>query len=656
MRLPGAARFAIAQHFHPSAAAAPGDPGLPLATLFRAVGAKSKARCINARCTSKLNSRFPIRIPKLEKLLICLNASGILLIAMEDVQPSPVARRISTTNSVRNWIKSESAVRSADLLAGAAAIALVFWWLQFSTQAICCGDFDGYYHTRWARMIWDNVRARHFLPTFSWLPLTTLNPRDYVDHHLLYHVLLIPFTWFRDLQTGAKVAAVVFGALAVFSCYWLIVRYEIRYRLIWLMALLACSAPFLYRLNMTKAPPFAIIFLVMGTYLLFERKYWWLLPLAFVFALTYDMFVLLGLAVVIWTIVIAWTEQRFEWRPITWVMLGSILGLVINPYFPHNLHLFFEHARVKITFTDFVTRVGQEWYPYDTREFVVNCFVALAAMLVGYVAFEWNDRKRAERPLYFLILSTLLLLMTARWKRFAEYFPPFAILFAAFTLEQFWRGRVVFTQLPEDVMEDLQPFLDRQEPTAIAKEVKHEEIWRMIKAGVVAVALSIALFANIYRTSRDIHDSEPRDYYQNGAAWMRANIPAGEMVFNTDWDDFPRLFYYDPTHVYVSGLDPTYLLDQNPELSKLYEKITTGNEEDPAPLIRDRFGSRWVFSDNTKDHDAFYDNALRSGWFDRVYEDGDCSVLHIRDEKGEPPAEEKNNDNDNSDGAEDNSP
>ena len=33
-----------------------GDPGLPLATLFRAVGAKSKARCINARRTSKLNS------------------------------------------------------------------------------------------------------------------------------------------------------------------------------------------------------------------------------------------------------------------------------------------------------------------------------------------------------------------------------------------------------------------------------------------------------------------------------------------------------------------------------------------------------------------------------------------------------------------------
>ena len=135
-----------------------------------------------------------------------------------------------------------------------------------------------------------------------------------------------------------------------------------------------------------------------------------------------------------------------------------------------------------------------------------------------------------------------------------------------------------------------------------------------------------------------------------------ANIPPGELIFNTDWDDFPRLYYYDPTHFYTSGLDPTYLLDKNPELSKLYERITTGEEEDPGPLIRDRFGTRWIFSDNTKDHDGFFDNALRSGWFDRVYEDGDCSVLHIRDQKSEPPPEEKNDNADDGDNKNDNSP
>lgn len=575
---------------------------------------------------------------------------------MEEIQEPPEDAKPGRKPRAANWMKSESAIRAADLLAGAVAIALVFWWLQYSTQAICCGDFDGYYHIKWARLLWDNMRAGHFPPAFPWLPLTTLNPHDYVDHHLLYHIILIPFTWFRDLQLGAKISAIIFASLAVFSCYWLVVRYEVRYRLIWLLGLLACSAPFLYRMNMTKAPPFAIIFLCLGTYLLFERKHWQLLPLAFVFALTYDMFVLLILAAIIWTIVIGWTEERFEWRPLVYVGLGSALGLIVNPYFPHNLYLFYEHARVKITANDFATKVGQEWYPYDTREFMVNCYVALVAMLIGYLAFEGSDRKRSQRPLYFLILSTLLLLMTARWKRFAEYFPPFAILFVAFTLENFWRGRAVFTRLPEFVMEDLQPFLDRHETAATAKEIKSEETWKYLKVGFVAFALLLALGANVYRTAHDIRDSDPRDYYAKGAAYMRANIPPGERIFNTDWDDFPRLFYYDPTHVYTSGLDPTYLLDKNAELSKLYDSITTGKEEDPGPTIRDRFGSRWIFTDNTSDHDEFIDNALRSGWFDKVYEDGDCSVLHIRDQKSEPPPDEKKNDKDKSTGDEDNSP
>src|SRR6266403_5878479 len=155
-------------------------------------------------------------------------------------------------------------LRPAQMAIGVVLIGFVFWWLQFSTPSICCGDFDGYYHIKWSQLLWEGMRHGQFPPAFTWLPLTTLNPRDYVDHHLLFHIILIPFTWFRDLQTGAKVAAVLFGSLAVFSCYWLVVRYDIRYRLIWLLALLSSSAPFLYRLNMGKAPPFAIIFLVIG--------------------------------------------------------------------------------------------------------------------------------------------------------------------------------------------------------------------------------------------------------------------------------------------------------------------------------------------------------------------------------------------------------
>lgn len=48
----------------------------------------------------------------------------------------------------------------------------------------------------------------------------------------------MPFTWFRDIRVGAKVATVLFGSAAVFSLYWLILRYRLRYPLLWLIALL----------------------------------------------------------------------------------------------------------------------------------------------------------------------------------------------------------------------------------------------------------------------------------------------------------------------------------------------------------------------------------------------------------------------------------
>jgi hypothetical protein len=182
----------------------------------------------------------------------------------------------------------------------------------------------------------------------------------------------------------------------------------------------------------------------------------------------------------------------------------------------------------------------------------------------------------------------------------------------------------------------LQPFLDRQEPTDIAKEKKNAETWRMVKIAVAAAGLAVIFLINVHQTTGDISGSEPRDYYSQGAAWMRANIPAGQVVFNTDWDDFPRLFYFDPKHAYVSGLDPSYLLDRSPELSQLYVDITTGEMEDAAPFIRDRFGSQWVFTDTTSDHISFMDNARRSGWFDIVYEDRQCRILHMRQTKGEP--------------------
>ncbi|HEX8773444.1 MAG TPA: hypothetical protein VF735_07525 [Pyrinomonadaceae bacterium] len=553
-------------------------------------------------------------------------------------------------------IASDAALRAVYLVVGALTIGLIFWKLQFSNRSVCCGDFDGYYHIRWSRLLWENMRQGHFFPpTFKWLPLTTLDPAGYVDHHLLFHILQIPFTWLGDLRLAAKVSATLFASLAVFSCYWLIVRYRISYTLVWLVAMLACSAPFLYRLNMAKAPPISIIFMVAGIYLLFEKKYSWLALLAFLYVWTYSLFVTLVAAALIWTAVIVWSELRFEWRPLVWTSLGTVAGFIINPYFPKNVSLFLEHLWIKVRVGDFSTSVGSEWYPYESWFFLGSCLVAFVAMLVGYIAFDWTDRRRAARPLFFLIFSTLLMVMSFRSRRFVEYWPPFAVLFAAFALQTIFDGaRAPVGRLPEHVLDDLQPFLDRSERAETVSSRRQKEYWQTWAAAFVALLLGVVLVINVHETAKGIAGEAGPDRYKGGMDWVRSHVPEGQMVFNTDWDDFPKMFFYDTSHAYASGLDPTYLLDKNPELSKLYEEITLGKIKDAAPIIRDRFGARYVFSDNEDVHNDFYFNARESGWFDIVYEDEECTVLQIREQKGVAlPDEDEGGGDDSTDETED---
>lgn len=538
--------------------------------------------------------------------------------------------------------------RAALLVVGAVLIGAVFWYLQFSTGSICCGDYDAYYHFRWSRMLWEGMRTGHFPPSFDALPLTTLNPKDYVDHHFLFHVLQIPFTFFSDFQTGAKIGTWLFSCLAVFSCYWLLVRNRVSYPLVWLVAIVGSSAPFLYRMNMGKAMSLSIVLLVVGIHLLFERKYRWLLPLAFIFALAYDMFVLLVAAAGLWTFVLLWSERRLEWRPLAFVIAGSLLGFIINPYFPHNFQLLYEHLVIKVTAGDFTTTVGSEWYPYSTWEFLGNCGVALAAMVVGYVSFKDSASEGRQRAFLLMLLATVLMLANMRWRRFAEYFPPFAVVFAAFAAEPLIRrARDLYTSREPTAESSKAAGGNRAHDPA---RVENARAWEMILVSAAFVLLTAPMIWYAKVTAQDIRGMAGPELYRGGMEWLSKNAEPGELIVNTDWDDFPKLFYYNPRLAWVSGLDPTYLLDKDRKLAELHGKITIArdlSDEEVAnlgPLIRDNFCvgegdqkrcARYVFTDH--EHEAFFNDALDSGWFDEVYTDGDCSILRLREEKGDPP-------------------
>jgi hypothetical protein len=354
---------------------------------------------------------------------------------------------------------------------------------------------------------------------------------------------------------------------------------------------------------MAKAPSVSVVLMVAGIYLLFEKRYVWLALLAFIYVWTYSMFVLAGVAAAIWMCVIGWSERRLEWRPVIWTALGIVAGFVINPYFPRNLSFFADNLRIAAV-DEFQVGGGLEWSPFGTWTFVHLNIVASVAMIIGYIAFNPFDRKNSQRALFFLILSTGLLVMTLYSLRWVEYWPPCATLFAAFSL---------------------QPIFDRPR----GEHARPTSNWRLAGVACVTLALIDALYFTVQGTARDIANDRSPEQYQLGMSWVRENVPPGEMIFNADWVDFPKLFYFDTRHRYVAGLGQTYLYYKDAELFSLYQQIRLGQKTNPAQLIRERFKSRYVFVDPRGVAGGLYQQLRNDGSVQQVFLDKYCAVLRF---------------------------
>ncbi|HJQ23108.1 MAG TPA: hypothetical protein VKA60_04275 [Blastocatellia bacterium] len=490
--------------------------------------------------------------------------------------------------------------KPVELIIAFALIVVVMRWIEFAGPAIL--DNDGFYHMRWSRTLREQFPH---LPRFQALPLTILNEQDYVDHHYLFHVLLMPFTFGEDMRLGAKWAAVTFSSLGILSLFGLLVAFDVRYRWLWLAPIIASSEPFLYRMSMTRAPALSLAMIGLGAYLILKRKYGWLALLSFAFVWYYSLFPLIFILAALYAVTVYLAERRIEWKAPLCSLAGILAGLVVNPYYPKNLHLLWEHVLMKATSgSGYAVDVGVEWYPYDAWDLLRLSALAFVIFFTALAAFEYRRRGRDLKPLFFLLVGLVLLLMMFKSRRFVEYWPPFAVIFAAFTIS------------PRLAQFDRSWFRQGRE-RAIAG----------VAAAILTIVVGASMIVTVAEARRDMKsEADPYDY-KGASEWIAAHVPAGAMIFNTDWDDFPMLYYYNPNNPYIVGLDPSYLYDRDKELWKLYARITLGDEDDPAPLIRERFGAEYVFTDNQ--HPDFMENATSSGKFEIVYTDAKTTVLRL---------------------------
>lgn len=469
--------------------------------------------------------------------------------------------------------------------------------IQFSTPDM--PDNDGFYHIKLAWL----MRTEGLKPDFPWLPTTILNQREYYDHHFLFHVGLIPFT-FGDLRIGAKWAAVVFSSLAFLAVWYLFHRQKIPFAWLWALGLLGISEAFLYRMSITRTQSLSLAALALGLTWMLEGKYKRLAVLSFFYVWMYNAFPLMLALAGLHFAAVFLLERRLDFRPMLWVGAGLLLGVLINPYFPNNLIFTYHHLVPKLLDPTSIS-VGNEWYPYNTDQLLNNSMLALIALAAGALALGFSGRKMDVRTATAFFAALLFALMLFKARRFVEYFPPFALIFSAFA----WA-----------------PLMDVRQPSSEANG------WRtLLRANWNLILIGILVLAGIGKSipaARDqISSSKPYHLYAGASAWLEHNTPAGERIFQTDWDDFPRLFFYNTHNTYLVGLDPTYMQLYDADLYDDWVAITRGNVDQPSRMILTRFSARYVHTDLL--HTRFLEKAAEDPGMREVYRDDQAVIFEI---------------------------
>jgi len=468
----------------------------------------------------------------------------------------------------------------------AATAAAYLGSLQFRTYAPV--EVDGYFHIKFSYLM---AHGEGIIRKLPWLQYTI--HRDYYrDHHFLFHVLYIPFT-FGDLRLGAKLAAWVYPTLAVVVFYLVASR---RGRLVGAIAtllLLGSAQMFLNRMLMPRVPALSMLFLLLGTMAILARRYRWLAVVMFFYVWLFDGFVLLlGMALCFFVSGLL-VEGRANWRLLAWTCGGMMAGVIVNPYFPRNLSSYFFNLARSLSGAQVEERTGIEWFPLEAWTLLRKALVVWVAFGVGTLLSILRRRTRTE-TLAFFLASAAGMVLAFKARRHLDTWPPLALLFLVWSWADYWeefRSRF--------------PLRKRAPRLALGA----------LALLVLAVPRTYAKEASYLSESQ-----RPFEFYKGAGEYLRNHAPPGSIVFTGSWDDFPYLFFFNTDCYYVVGLDKLYMKRYDPELYKLWERITSGTVMSPSREIRERFRAKYVVV-NLVEQKGFYLACHYDPDLEQVYSD-----------------------------------
>jgi len=526
------------------------------------------------------------------------------------------------------------------------AIAFIIFLYVLAPPTLLCPD--GFYHTKMALLIKEGGVVKNF----PWTQFTTYK-NLFVDHHFGYHFLLLPFLSIptpKNLDTlssqidpliKTKLAAAFFAAFAILAIYWFLRKLKVKLPLFWTLSGFLIMN-FLFRLSLSRSPALSLIILILGLYYIVKKKYLGIFLVSIFYVWTYGGWPLM--LVVITLYCLASTVKRlisqqstinnqqfilffkffFSKTNIKLLYIcafGLIAGLIINPYFPKTFPFYwFQTIKIAILNYQNLIGVGAEWYPSKMPNFLLDALPILIPYIISIAWFAFSVKKQKTREWFFLLLSLFFLIYTLKARRIIEYLVPITIIFNA----------LIFTQIIKSI--NWNNIKKQTKGLFSSTENNFYFITTIILSSVCIFFMGFYSIRGVHNLRQSYQDSpRPLNHLQGATQWIKNNVPSREIIFHSNWDIFPELFYFDDSHYYINGLDQTFMYEYDQELYNYWRDLFIGktNPNEMAKIIKEKFKASHVIVSKSENDKKFYQAIKRSANLEKVYEDGEVIIYKI---------------------------
>jgi hypothetical protein len=423
--------------------------------------------------------------------------------------------------------------------------------LPFYLQQPTFHDADSYFHLAVARA----YTEVGFFAELDWARFSLMAER-FGDKEFLFHVLLMPFASLGEGAEGGRVALAFLNALIAAALAYLGMRAIGIWGALVPFFLFLTSTDWVWRLTRIRAELLSLLLLLVALALIAARRYRWLAVVGAIFALSYTAFhAFFGLCLLIFLFQ-GLVRRRWDLQLPLYALLGVVVGLVVHPHFPDNLHVWavqsfsFFHLKESLD-------VGVEIFAEPADEVLLynlGWWLGLA-MLVG--AAQRVDSPREDTGwsdafgVAALVFGVLFLLML----RFSLYFVPFATLALLFFL--------------------------RDRGYRLTGSIKLPARGRI----PIAVGLMLCLVASypqFHRVVKNlfVEELEPREQLWTD---FGESVPVGARVAAT-WSDAHVYTFYAPQAHYLNVLDPVFMAVPFPQEHELQKRVFDGREPD-VPFV-----------------------------------------------------------------------